>query len=90
MMTFPFPCSCSFFVVPLSPYLSFIRGGYIVSFIDPNCHICHVDFSFFKKFLLWGSINTHVIRMYNLDFSTQTESVLLSSPTYGLKSVGLR
>ena len=40
-----------------------------------------------------GSINTHVIRMHNLDFAmktTQTESALLSSPSYHLKNVELR
>ena len=41
-----------------------------------------------------GSINTHVIRMHDLDFAmisltTQTGSVLLSSPSYELKNVGL-
>ena len=37
--------------------------------------------------------NAHVIRMYKLNFAiktTQTESVLLSSPSYELKNVGLR
>ena len=38
-------------------------------------------------------LNTHMIRMHDLDFAmktTQTESILLSSPFYELKNVGLR
>ena len=38
-------------------------------------------------------VNTHINRMHDLNFAmktTQMESVLLSSPSYELKNIGLR